>query len=158
MTPRYTVTLLQEAVEDLRRLEDFSIERELASETPDWTTPQRALVAIREGMRVLSWSPFTCRRAELGNGRSRELIAPFGGTGHIVLLEIVDDNVIVGAVRHQREEDYRHFSGRARPSERCRHPERSPRSACYPASVPTLPAKRCHRRKAAIAPHTSVSS
>ncbi len=47
MTPKYTVTLLQEAVEDLRRLEDFSIERELASQTPDWTTPQRALDAIR---------------------------------------------------------------------------------------------------------------
>jgi hypothetical protein len=43
----YTVTLLQEAVADLRRLEDFAIERELASETPDWTTPQRALDAIR---------------------------------------------------------------------------------------------------------------
>jgi hypothetical protein len=33
VTPKYTVTLLQEAVEDLRRLEDFSIERELASDT-----------------------------------------------------------------------------------------------------------------------------
>jgi len=40
--------------------------------------------------------------------RSRELIAPFGGTGYIVLFEIVGDDVIVGAVRHQREEDYRH--------------------------------------------------
>lgn len=39
MTLRYTATLLQEAVEDLRRLEDFAIERELASETPDWTSP-----------------------------------------------------------------------------------------------------------------------
>jgi plasmid stabilization system protein ParE len=108
VTPKYTVTLLQEAVEDLRRLVDFSIERELASQTPDWTTPQRALDAIREGMRLLSWSPFTCRRAELGNGRSRELIVPFGGKGYIVLFEVVGDNVIVGAVRHQREEDYRH--------------------------------------------------
>jgi hypothetical protein len=31
VTTRYTVTLLQEAVADLRRLEDFAIERELAS-------------------------------------------------------------------------------------------------------------------------------
>jgi len=108
VTLKYTVTLLQEAVEDLRRLEDFSIERELASETPDWTTPQRALDAVREGMRLLSWSPYTCRRAELGNGRSRELIVPFGGTGCIVLFEIVVDIVILCAVRHQREEDYRH--------------------------------------------------
>ena len=108
MTTTYTVTLLQEAVADLRRLEDFAIERELASETPDWATPQRALDAIREAMRVLSWSPYSCRRAELGNGRSRELIVPFGATGYILLFEIVDDVVLVGAVRHQREEDYRH--------------------------------------------------
>ena len=108
MTIKYTVTLLQEAVADLRRLEDFAIERELASETPDWAAPQRALDAIREGMRLLSWSPYTCRRAELGNGRSRELVVPFGGAGYIVLFEIVANDVVVGAVRHQREEDYRH--------------------------------------------------
>lgn len=108
MTLEYTVTLLQEAVEDLRRLEDLAIERELSSETPDWTSAQRALDAIREGMRLLSWSPYTCRRAELGNGRSRELIVPFGDAGYIVLFEIIGNNVIAGAVRHQREEDYRH--------------------------------------------------
>lgn len=108
MTLKYTITLLQEAAEDLRRLEGFAIERELASDTPDWTVPQRALDAIREGMRLLSWSPYTCRRAELGNGRSRELVVPFGGAGYIVLFEVVGNHVIVGAVRHQREEDYRH--------------------------------------------------
>ena len=108
MTIAYTVTLLEEAVADLRRLEDFAIERELASEVPDWTTPQRALDAVSEGMRLLSWSPWSCRKAELGNGRSRELIVPFGGAGYVVLFEIVGDDVVVGAVRHQREEDYRH--------------------------------------------------
>lgn len=107
MTIKYTVTLLSEAVADLQRLEDFAIERELASETPDWAAPQRALDALREGMRVLAWSPYSCRRAQLGNGRSRELIVPFGGTGYMVLFEIVGDDVVVGAVRHQREEDYR---------------------------------------------------
>jgi len=103
----YTVTLLPEAMADLRRLEDFAIERELDSHTPDWTTPQRALDALREGLRLLSWSPYTCRKAELGNNRSRELIVPFGGAGYVVLFEILDDQVVVGAVRHQREEDYR---------------------------------------------------
>ena len=108
MTTVYAVKLLDEAVADLQRLEDFAIERELASEIPDWSTPQRALDAISLGMRVLSWSPYSCRKAELGNGRSRELIVPFGGAGYIVLFEIVGDDVIVGAVRHEREEDYRH--------------------------------------------------
>jgi len=108
VTNVYTVTVLDEAVADLQRLEDFAIERELASEIPDWTTPQRALVAIREGMRLLSWSPYSCRKAELGNALSRELIVPFGGAGYIVLFEIAGNEVVVGAVRHQREEDYRH--------------------------------------------------
>jgi hypothetical protein len=53
--PAFSVTLLEEAVADLERLEEFAIERELASETPDWTTPQRALDAISEGMRLLSF-------------------------------------------------------------------------------------------------------
>jgi plasmid stabilization system protein ParE len=57
---------------------------------------------------VLSWSQYTCRKAELGHGRLRELIMPFGAAGYIVLFEIVDDAVVVGAVRHQRDEDYRH--------------------------------------------------
>jgi len=39
VTTRYTVTLLQEAVADLRRLKDFAIERELA---------RRAEVAISQ--------------------------------------------------------------------------------------------------------------
>lgn len=103
----FKVTLLQEAVADLQRLEDFAIERELARETPDWNTPQRALDAIREATRLLTWSPYSCRKADLGNGRSRELIVPFGGTGYVVLFEIIGDDVVVGAVRHQREEDYR---------------------------------------------------
>lgn len=108
MTTGYTVTLLEEAVADLQRLEDFAIVRELASKTPDWMTPQRALDAISEGMRLLSWSPYTCRKAELGNGRSRDLFVPFGGAGYVVLFEIIGDDVVVGAVRDQREEEYRH--------------------------------------------------
>lgn len=108
MTTAYTVTLTDEARDDLRRLETFAIERELASESPDWTTPERALEAIRTGMGILSWSPLSCRKAELGNGRSRELIVPFGATGYVVLFEAVGQQVIVGAVRHQREDDYSH--------------------------------------------------
>lgn len=106
MTLTFTVTLTDEALEDLRRLEDFAIARELASETPDWTVPERALNAIRTGLGVLAWSPLTCRKAELGNGQSRELIVPFGATGYVVLFEVVGQAVVVGAVRHQREEDY----------------------------------------------------
>lgn len=58
-------------------------------------------------MRLLSWSPFTCQKAELGNGRSRELVVPVGSAGDVVLFEFVGHGVVVGAVRYQREEDYR---------------------------------------------------
>jgi plasmid stabilization system protein ParE len=104
---RHATPCVPEAEADLQGLDVFAIEREPAH-TPDWTTPQRALDALREGMRLLSWSPYTCRKADLGNGRSRELIVPFGSTGYVVLFEIVGDQVVVAAVRHQREEDYRH--------------------------------------------------
>jgi hypothetical protein len=40
----YSVTLLEEAFADLQRLEDFAIERELASETPDWNWGMAARV------------------------------------------------------------------------------------------------------------------
>jgi len=108
VTSGFTVTLTDEARDDLRRLQAFAIERELASETPDWTTPERALAAILTAMGILSWSPLSCRKAELGNGRSRELIVPFGSTGYIALFEVVGPAVIVGAFRHQREDDYGH--------------------------------------------------
>ena len=37
----------------------------------------------------------------------RELIIPFGHTGYVALFEIVDNHtVIIGAIRHQREDDY----------------------------------------------------
>jgi len=106
VTPVYVVTLTDEARADLRRLETFSIERELVSATPDWTTPERALEAIRLGMDMLSWSPLSCRKAEVGNGRSRELIVPFGATGYVELFKVVGQQVIVGAVRRQRKDDY----------------------------------------------------
>jgi len=99
---------LDEALADVQRLVDFAIDRELASGAPDWGAPQRALEALQQGLRQLTLSPYTYRKAELGNGRSRELIVPFGSTGYVLLFEIVGDEVLVSAVRHQREDDYRH--------------------------------------------------
>ena len=102
----YKVALTHEAEEDLIRLFDFVIERELAREGGDLGLADRALSAIKDGLALLEQFPFTCRKA----GASpfvRELIVPFGHTGYVALFEIVDDQtVIVGAVRHQREDDF----------------------------------------------------
>ena len=57
-------------------------------------------------MAFLRSSPFACRK--IGNSPFiRELIIPFGHTGYVALFEIADGRtVIIGAIRHQREDDY----------------------------------------------------
>ncbi len=102
----YRVILTAEAEEDLVRLFDFVIERELARDGGDLELAQRAIDAIRDGLKLLERFPFTCRKV----GPSpflRELIIPFDHTGYVALFEIFDrTTVAVGAIRHQREEDY----------------------------------------------------
>lgn len=102
----FRVRLTPEASQDLEQLFDFVLERELARNDGDLALAERALQAIRDGMASLRTSPFTCRKA----GQSpflRELVIPFGHSGYVALFEIVDnENVVVAAVRHQREDDY----------------------------------------------------
>ena len=90
----------------MEQLFDFALQRELDSETGDLDIPGNAIQAIKNAVAFLESSPFACRKA----GRSsfiRELIVPFGHTGYVALFEIVDSaTVTIGAVRHQREDDY----------------------------------------------------
>ncbi len=102
----FKVTFSEAAAQDLEALFDFSMQRELDSDTGNLDIPARALQAIRDGIRFLETSPFACRKA----GSSpflRELVIPFGRTGYVALFEIVgQETVVIGAVRHQREDDY----------------------------------------------------
>ncbi|MDO9506304.1 MAG: type II toxin-antitoxin system RelE/ParE family toxin [Hydrogenophaga sp.] len=102
----FTVVFSEAAAQDLEELFDFALQRELNSETGDLDIPSRALQAINDGISFLATSPFACRKA----GSSpflRELVIPFGRSGSVALYEIVDPStVVVGAVRHQREDDY----------------------------------------------------
>ena len=104
MTFRVRLTL--EAQDDLERLFDFVLERELARDSGDLALAEQALASIRSGLATLRTSPFTCRKA----GQSpflRDLIIPFGRSGYVALFEIEDAaNVVVLAVRHQLEDDY----------------------------------------------------
>lgn len=103
---KYTVEFSAAAVEDLEQLFDFALQRELDSETGDLDIPERAVKAVKESMAFLESSPFACRKAG-SSSFIRELIIPFGSTGYVALFEIVDSNtVIIGAIRHQREDDY----------------------------------------------------
>lgn len=102
----YTVEFSEAAAIDLEQLFDFALQRELDSETGDLDIPDRAMQAIKDGMAFLKSSPFSCRKAA-SNPFLRELVIPFGSTGYVALFEIVDSKtVIIGAIRHQREDDY----------------------------------------------------
>ena len=102
----YRVRLTRQAQDDVQRLFDFIIERELVSHNGDLELAERALTAIRAGFETLRAMPFTCRKA----GDSpflRELVISFGATGYVALFEILDgQEVVIAAVRHQREDDY----------------------------------------------------
>lgn len=101
----YHVRFTQHATDDLERLYDFIIEREL-SRGGDLAIAERALDAIRNAIAMLSFSPFTCRKAG-DDPFVRELVIPFGRSGYVALFEIeARDSVAVAAVRHQREDDY----------------------------------------------------
>lgn len=98
---RYRVRLTPEAEDDLLRLYDYLLERDLGA-------AERALQAVEEALRLLAFSPFSCRKAARDKPLLRELVIPFGSAGYVALFEIDSrDTVTVLAVRHQREEDFR---------------------------------------------------
>ena len=101
----YRVRFTREALEDLERLYDFPLERELGH-GGDLALAERAIEAIEIGLATLSFSPFTCRKAG-ADPFIRELVIPFGASGYVALFEIESsDSIAVAAVRHQREDDY----------------------------------------------------
>jgi len=103
---KYRVVFSQAADEDLEQLFDFALQRELDSETGDLTIPEKAVQSIKNGVAFLASSPFACRKVG-SSSFIRELVIPFGHSGYVALFEIVDSNtVIIGAIRHQREDDY----------------------------------------------------
>ena len=102
---RYRVRMTRAAEEDLLRLYDYLIERELA-QGGDLSLAERAISAIRDALQVLATTPYTCRKAST-RPFLRELVISFGATGYVALFEIVDaHSVVIAAVRHQREDDY----------------------------------------------------
>lgn len=98
---RYRVRLTIEALDDLKRLQAFLIEKDPAAAA-------RAVDAIETSFELLEYSPFSCRKAWPGyRPLLRELVIPFGSAGYVALFEIDGPGrVTILAVRHQREEDY----------------------------------------------------
>ena len=103
----FRVKLTQEAEDDLIRLYDFILERELQRLcTGDLELAEKALQSIKDGFTSLNRSPFTCRKTDQ-NPFLRELIIPFDCSGYVALFEILDSTlVVIAAVRHQNEDGY----------------------------------------------------
>lgn len=100
----FAVRLTREALDDLQQLEEFLVE--LASKHGDYDLPVRAIEAIRREFRILETNPHTCRKAG-SNPLERELVIPFGGSGYVALFEMTSElEIVVSAIRHQREDDY----------------------------------------------------
>ena len=96
----FRVRFTPDAEDDLIRLYDFLLEKDLAA-------AERALAAINAGIELLRFSPFACRKAAADNPFLRELVIPFGSAGYVALFEIDGPaTVTILAVRHQREDDY----------------------------------------------------
>ena len=95
----YRVRFTPDAEDDLLRLFDFLLEKDLDAAS-------RARNAIEAAIELLSFSPFSCRKAA-DNPLLRELVIPFGSAGYVALFEIDGPaTVTILAVRHQREDDY----------------------------------------------------
>lgn len=101
----FRVRLTPTAESDLDRLFDHLLDRAQTAE--DLDRAQTAIDTIRALLQQqLALTPYSFRKAAASPAR-RELIMPFGGSGYVALYEITSPSeVVVLAVRHQREEDY----------------------------------------------------
>ena len=106
MSSRYRVIPTVTFQQDIQRLEEHIIQRELASHTPDDTCLFRFQDAVERAMGILSFAPHTCRRSE-EHRTFRELVVPFGHGGCVVLFAIRDLDVLLLAARDQHEHDCR---------------------------------------------------
>lgn len=106
MSERYRVVPTLTFQEDLERLEEHIVRRELASHTPDDTCLFRFRDTVERAMGILSFAPHTCRRSEL-HREFRESVVPFDHGGCVFLFAVRDHDVLLLAARDQHEHDYR---------------------------------------------------
>lgn len=103
----FTVVVEPEAKADLLRLYEYLIER--AQYAEDLDVAERTLQAIDAALGALGRTPFLFRKVEgERSALRRELVIPCGASGYVVKYEIASPQlVVVLAVRHQHEADYR---------------------------------------------------
>ena len=88
-----------QALLDVQRLYRF-----LASKNMD--AAKRAVKAIRQGVKVLGQQPGIGRPIEDMPDEFREWVIDFGDSGYVARYRLDADEVVILAVRHQREAGY----------------------------------------------------
>jgi plasmid stabilization system protein ParE len=88
-----------QALLDVQRLYRF-----LSSKNTD--AAKRAVYAIRQGIKVLGLQPGIGRPIEEMPDEFREWAIDFGDSGYMVRYRLNTDEVVILAVRHQREVGY----------------------------------------------------
>lgn len=86
----------QEAKSDLERVYHFLAARDKA-------LAKRALQAIHSGTKVLESQPQLGRLILSQRPPRRELLLPFGRSGYVLHYVLENDDVLIIAVRHQRQ-------------------------------------------------------
>ena len=95
------VILSARAQSDIVRLRNFLLEKDI-------NATKRAVLAIREAFLPLKQSPVIGRPVE-DHPELRELIIDFGASGYLAMYryEPANDTVVILAIKHQREDDYK---------------------------------------------------
>lgn len=94
------VILSPAALRDLQRLRNF-----LLLKSPE--AAKRSAKVIVQAVQVLSLQPGIGRPAEDLGPECRELPIDFGGSGYLALYRQRDDDIVILALRHQLEDDYK---------------------------------------------------
>lgn len=84
------------ALADVQRLYRF-----LALKDAD--AAQRAVKAVRSGAKMLAHQPHVGRPVEDSEHELREWLIDFGNSGYVALYHFDGENIVILAVRHQKE-------------------------------------------------------
>ncbi len=87
------------ALLDVQRAHRFLYEKNPAAAS-------QAVIAIRDGVKIIAQHPEIGRPAEEMVPEYREWIIPFGGSGYLALYHFDRQTAVILAVRHQREVGY----------------------------------------------------
>jgi len=100
--PRLTGTRLiwtPQALADVQRLHRFLVPK-------DANAAQRAVKAIRTGVKILAHQPRIGRPIQDMDLEFREWLIDFGNSGYVALYRFDGETVAILAVRHQKEAGY----------------------------------------------------